>query len=62
MKEKIIKLPKNMKVLQVQIEGNVVRIAYESLKPVAQYQPFNPPLHYHGTQPCWNNPCYWCGA
>ena len=17
-------------------------------------------LHYHGTTPCYNNPCYWC--
>ena len=21
----------------------------------------NPNLHYHGTMPCYNNPCYWVG-
>ena len=20
------------------------------------------PYHYHGTQPCYNNPCYWSGT
>ena len=22
----------------------------------------NPNLHYHGTIPCYNNPCYWAGS
>lgn len=21
---------------------------------------YNPNLHYHGSIPCYNNPCYWC--
>ncbi len=36
MKEKIIKLPKNVKVWSVQIEGNIVRIAYDKPKPEAK--------------------------
>jgi hypothetical protein len=26
----------------------------------APYYPTNPNLHYHGAQPCYNNPCVWC--
>ena len=33
-------------------------------QPIIQYMPnwqcLNPNLHFHGSQPCYNNPCIWC--
>jgi len=28
--------------------------------PQGPINPHNPNLHYHGTMPCYNNPCIWC--
>ena len=42
-------------------EQQVINIQpnYPIYNPI-QILPNNPNLHYHGSMPCYNNPCIWC--
>lgn len=49
--EKIIELYKE----KDRLNTSIPYIPYQPIFPNIQ----NPNLHYHGTLPCYNNPCFW---
>lgn len=39
----------------------VVKELWPNTNPTPLHYPEkNPNLHYHGTMPCYQNPCFWC--
>ena len=44
----------------IELEKRIIELEKKPLY-IPQYQPNfnNPNLHYHGSMPCYQNPCYW---
>ena len=56
-KTKIQELEERIEILEKKSLLNI------QLNPIFGYYITNSaPYHFHGNQPCWNNPCYWTGT
>ena len=64
LKTEIEKLKLELEIAKVNLEIEKQKIVYPVYPSYPVYPNYIQPLttspHYHGTMPCWNNPCVWC--